>query len=392
MELNRAQLLVHDDTVLAQFHADHNIPDDVLIERSGPNEDANWVEGEGNHIPPQPRLVTDALDKDLYLDEFVWVFGNWEFYDDDLDHFSFSRFKGYVLTVNNCRKTQKVVELLNYVLVYCHVIPHRADRQRQLRLPPLHIRERAPRRSLSIEVSDLIEGATTELVVDRSKTWAPRRSLSRRRAFPPKKGKGVDRSVAPLRIGGFPELWDPKFIAIELGKQVTNADSSRDLETCLALRNAITLLQDVVGLAIEDSEEFKNKLIMANLRVHTFENDLKQSKLDLAMMEKVVVYTRGKAEATLEKMNKTLQENTELKKVASREVLQKVFDHGFNRARDSYEKHVVELHPNFFQEGGLAFLKELGIPSDHPAWNSTSPPIEPLDPPTVYSPLILLGF
>ena len=41
MALNRAQMLVHDDEALAQFHADHHIPDDIIIERLGPNDDAD---------------------------------------------------------------------------------------------------------------------------------------------------------------------------------------------------------------------------------------------------------------------------------------------------------------------------------------------------------------
>ncbi|GFZ16768.1 hypothetical protein Acr_26g0000380 [Actinidia rufa] len=45
MELNRAQLLVHDDTTLDKFRTDHGIPNDVQIEGSEPNEDANLVEG-----------------------------------------------------------------------------------------------------------------------------------------------------------------------------------------------------------------------------------------------------------------------------------------------------------------------------------------------------------
>ena len=47
MALNLAQLLVHNDEALAQFYIDHRIPDDIVIERSGPNDDADWVEGEG---------------------------------------------------------------------------------------------------------------------------------------------------------------------------------------------------------------------------------------------------------------------------------------------------------------------------------------------------------
>ncbi|GFY90924.1 hypothetical protein Acr_07g0011200 [Actinidia rufa] len=68
--------------------------------------------------------------------------------------------------VNNCGKTRKVTKLLNYVPLYRHFIPHQADRQRQPRLPPLHICERALRGRclLSIEVSNLINGTVVELV------------------------------------------------------------------------------------------------------------------------------------------------------------------------------------------------------------------------------------
>ncbi|GFY94073.1 hypothetical protein Acr_09g0005190 [Actinidia rufa] len=41
MELNIAQLLVHDDTTLNKFWTDHDIPEGVRIEHPQPNEDAN---------------------------------------------------------------------------------------------------------------------------------------------------------------------------------------------------------------------------------------------------------------------------------------------------------------------------------------------------------------
>ena len=40
-------MLIHDDAALAKFHRDRNIPNDILIKRPGPNEDASLVEGEG---------------------------------------------------------------------------------------------------------------------------------------------------------------------------------------------------------------------------------------------------------------------------------------------------------------------------------------------------------
>ena len=51
MELNQAQLLVHDDEALNKFRTDHRIPDDVQIEHSKLNEIVNFVEGNRDRIP-----------------------------------------------------------------------------------------------------------------------------------------------------------------------------------------------------------------------------------------------------------------------------------------------------------------------------------------------------
>ena len=57
MALNQAQLLVHDDKALTRFCFEHCIIDDVMIKIPGPNDDANWVEGEGNRIPVQTWFI-----------------------------------------------------------------------------------------------------------------------------------------------------------------------------------------------------------------------------------------------------------------------------------------------------------------------------------------------
>ena len=57
MELNRAQLLVYDDEALDKFGNDHDIPYNVLIERTRLREDANSVEGEGYHILDRTCLI-----------------------------------------------------------------------------------------------------------------------------------------------------------------------------------------------------------------------------------------------------------------------------------------------------------------------------------------------
>ncbi|GFS35839.1 hypothetical protein Acr_00g0042470 [Actinidia rufa] len=141
---------------------------------------------------------------------------------------------------------------------------------------------------------------------------------------------------------------------VELGKQVTNDDTSRDYETCLALGNTVMLLQDVADFVAEGSEEFKDLMIMqsiqslqravansdcmkkyssnlkkANQKSHAFEGELKQSRLDLASSELA---------------------------------------------------------------GWLACMKELRTPSDHPAWNAVALLVELPEPPTVHSPIILSSF
>ena len=60
MELNRAQLLVHDDEALNKLRSVHHIPNDVRIEHPRANELANFVEGNGDHIPVRIWLIYQA--------------------------------------------------------------------------------------------------------------------------------------------------------------------------------------------------------------------------------------------------------------------------------------------------------------------------------------------
>ena len=58
---------------------------------------------DGNHYlcfrkpnQSQTMLVTDSFHKDLYLNDFVWFSGQWEFQADEPSHFSIPRQKGYI--------------------------------------------------------------------------------------------------------------------------------------------------------------------------------------------------------------------------------------------------------------------------------------------------------
>ena len=60
MVSNRVQLLVHEDEALARLRVVHHIPHNVVIERPSPNDDHDWVEGEGDQIPVRTWLIHQA--------------------------------------------------------------------------------------------------------------------------------------------------------------------------------------------------------------------------------------------------------------------------------------------------------------------------------------------
>ena len=142
-------------------------------------------------------------------------------------------------------------------------------------------------------------------------------------------------------------------------------------------------------------KKYSTNLKKANQWAPVFDGKLKQAKLDLAAAEQVLIHAHNEveaeAEAALAQMNKALQDLAELQKVAFTKVFEQVFNHGYNRNRDSYEKQVAKLLPSIFQEGWLFCLKELET-SNHLEWTAAAHLVELSDPPAVYSPLILLGF
>ncbi|GFY86368.1 hypothetical protein Acr_05g0000070 [Actinidia rufa] len=617
-------MLVRNNEALAQFRVDYRIPDDVIIERPGPNNDADWVEGEGNRMPirtwfiyqaglrfplskllksreglefttedlfhvycvvkprknpetqmlegnhylrlrkpnqPQTRLVTDSPDRDQYLNDFIWISGQWEFPVNEPDLFSVPRHRGYVpvgfnrrfwrrsdrcsaaiSAVNNCGRSRKVSDLLGYIPLYQYTIPLRAARQERPVLPPLQIRGPGSRlRSLPFdEVSDLFEGTSAELrrllkeaegessgsSESSSSSWdidlgdealndeaevedgeevdqipaaaplilaplvlvpepinlpssnsdvaiveprevvehfyshsdsssagsqlnaeimAPKvRILGKKQAptaEPPilpeapissTSALAEDQSTAPSLMGGkrkgkqpaegtsrpkrgkgagsatgTPELWAPQFAAVELGKQVTSADTSRDHETCVALGNAVMLPQDVADHAAETTAEFGGKLVMlgahwavsSSLRLKQGVVDLKKANLKVSNLEKELKQTqseladaRSAAEIAILQRNHPQQEASDLKAFACGEVYKKLFDRAFERAGDVYERQLAELRPGVFQEGWLACLKELQIPLDHPAWSFPALLVQLPASPERYSPFILPDF
>ncbi|GFZ02351.1 hypothetical protein Acr_15g0009590 [Actinidia rufa] len=518
-------MLVRDSETLAQFRVDHRIPNDVVIERPGPNDDADWVEGEGNRMPirtwfiyqaglrfPLSKLLRSVLSicgltfmqvslnfvRTVLAVEALMQREGLEFTAEDLFHVYCvvkprknpetqmlkgnhylrlrkpnqpqTRHRGYVpvgfnrrfwrrsdrcsaaiRAVNNCGRSRKVSDLLGYIPLY------------------------RPRSSLFDEVSDLFEGTSAELrrLLEEAKGESSGSSKSSSSSWdinlgdealneeaevedgfwgrnqpqqlsPPHSPRPPisstlapteDQSTAPSLMGGkrkgkqpaegtsrpkrgkgagsaagTPELWAPQFAAVELGKQVTSADTSKDHETCVALGNAVMLPQDVADHAAETTVEFGGNLVMlgaqlfqravssslqlkqgmvdlkkANQKESNLEKELKQTQSELAD-------ARSAAEIAILQRNHAQQEASNLKAFACGEVYRKLFDRAFERAGDVYERQLAELRPGVFQEGWLAYLKELQILLDHAAWSSPAPPVQLPTSPERYSPINLPDF
>ncbi|GFZ20000.1 hypothetical protein Acr_28g0007050 [Actinidia rufa] len=278
MVTNWAQLLVHDNAALAQFRANHRIPNDVQIERLGPNDNVDWVEGEG---------------KDLYLSDFIRVSGQWEFQDDDPRPYSLSGYIGYIPIVNNCQKMCNAVDLLCYTSLYHLTIPYRGDHRIQPNLAPLHIRER--------ESIDSIKSSSS----DSSSNWDVDLGLG-------EEEEDEDTEVEDGEGGGSlgsegEEDMAPRDRALGKNRAAEEMPMKLALDLVLALLIPAELPQDVVDLTTKDLEGFRDRLVMMGAR----------ARVDLAASEQAAVNARNEAKAAIEEKNKALQDMAELQKVSS---------------------------------------------------------------------------
>ncbi|GFZ15739.1 hypothetical protein Acr_25g0001480 [Actinidia rufa] len=341
----------------------------------------------------QTVLVVEALmqreELEFTAEDLLHVSSQWEFPAGKPDPFSIPRHRGYVLG-------RPILPLF------------------QIRGPGPR-----PRSSFSEEVSDLFEGTSAELQrlleeaegessgssESSSSSWdgneeimAPKvRTLWKGQApriEPPMLPEAPDlsmlvpaedQSITPSSMAGAgsatgnPELWAPQFTSVELGKQVTSADTSKDYETCVALGNAVMLPQDVTNHAAETTTEFGGKLVMlgaqasaflfqravsTSLRLKQGTMDLKKANQKANNLEKELKLgvhmdrqspnsqmKRSTVEIATLQWNQAQQEASDLKAFACGEVYKKLFDRAFERAGDVYERLLAELRSGIFQEG-----------------------------------------
>ncbi|GFZ09640.1 hypothetical protein Acr_21g0002390 [Actinidia rufa] len=364
MELNQAQLLVHDDVALARFRRDHEIPNDVLVERPGPNEVASTVRGHGDHILVRTwlihqtnfgsQLVAKNPDKDLYLNEFVWISGNKEFRPGDDKLWSFPRTNGRINDGFNC---------------------HYKVHSKQCKVAIQHVNNNQEPR----DVATLLQhGARASLA-----------------------------ATSPSTPVAAPELWAPDLSIGELKRRIIIADIAREHDTCLLLAQVVMLPRDVVDLHAEDGVSMCSLTVMQHIqrekkcsdelkrtqrKAVTLDEELRKRDKDLATITKEHVNATGKLTVAHAKLDKSRGEVSKLQRVVQGPVYRRVFDYGWNRAGLFYVRNVAHERLDDFHDGWLACLKELGMPSYHPTWAAMKPPVVFPDPPEPYSPILLSGF
>ncbi|GFS36377.1 hypothetical protein Acr_00g0045630 [Actinidia rufa] len=256
MALNQAQLLVHANEALDRFHTDHRILNDVVIERLGPNDDADWgcpvlpplqVRGQA----PRPRgslsdevndlfegtsaelrrLLEEAKSESSDSNESSSSSWNVDLGDKGLDEEA---------EVEDGEEVDQLREVIKHFYTHSDSSSSSSRRNEETMAPKVRIlgKGQAPR----IEPTRFLELLDSSILV---------------------LGKGAGSAIGTLK------LWTPQFTAIELGKHVTSADTSKDHETCIALGNAMMLPQDVADHVVETTVEFGGKLVMLGAQVST---------------------------------------------------------------------------------------------------------------------------
>ncbi|GFS33558.1 hypothetical protein Acr_00g0029260 [Actinidia rufa] len=472
MELNRAQLLVHNDTSMERFRTAYCIHADVglrfsinsllkeamaccrltfmqvsvnfvrtvltmdmlirILDKTFGAEDFFNVYTvvrpkrepgnplyTGNHYlclrnpnQPQTRLVDSNPSKDMFLDEFIWVLGGWEFRAGDDGLWSFPRYNDHLPNNFNDR----VVELV------------------KVSLPPLRIEGQTPwREAFSLE-SEEEEEAVSQLVLNRRrgrvvsvvkpKDPVPRIfilssnyehsddlalvelakaimgvKLNSLDALLLDKHKGNEllvgtpkrpwRRIGEMSLGADSELWRPEFSACELGRQVTTADSARDHNTNVPLARAVMLPNDVAALSEETSKTMRSLLVMQ----HVQSVELKRAKKKVGNMESELNKPGSHWEKLIKlrpiwlPLNKPEMAVTQLQpSLKAKLMLPRPLPPSFR------QWHVIEVRSEAFLEGWLTCPSELGVSKDNPVWSKATPTFEFPESPMHYLPMVLFGF
>ncbi|GFY84282.1 MATE efflux family protein [Actinidia rufa] len=241
------------------------IPDDVLIERSGSNKDANLVDGEGNF---EVRNLIKGTAVELWRlkkeAEGQSTSSSRSSSSDSFDLSNEDADEGVTGVVGDEKRTprSKKGKKVNQIKDQVPAIPHLAQILVTEPILVLSSTSKAAGDLGFLEVSPAVE----DLI---------------KHSF--NQGGSLEEEVDMV----------PKLRNLELQRAVANSDHMK---------------------------KYSNDLKKANHKIPAFKGELKQARLDLAMAELIAIHARNEVEAALAKMNQVLQELVELKKVASKEL------------------------------------------------------------------------
>ncbi|GFZ01025.1 hypothetical protein Acr_14g0006600 [Actinidia rufa] len=368
-----------------------------------------------NLLQPQKRLVTNNPNKDLFLNEFVWVLGNWEFRAGDNVYYAstdayfycYANFndkfrrrseecKKAIQDVNNRQALRNVDNLLVYELIYRHVIPHKAEELSRIRFlrcaSKNKLRSATPSTWKGLGLSSARTIHSPEFKVGKraspqayraiflqipqilNQKFQPYQSLFRARTMSiptisptlpcsPWERLGLSSSEAQLldkckgkeHVEGRPSKKSKKNEGEMSSALLPSLDANTEL---WKPKFSIAELGKQVTVAnTAKDHDISLALARASLqRIAVISDLMKEESIELKRTKK-----KNEASAAGVQRDKALKDLTELQVT----VYEWVFNRGISGVGDNHDKQVAKLCPGIFMEGWLACLTKLGIPEDN---------------------------
>ncbi|GFS42191.1 hypothetical protein Acr_00g0078420 [Actinidia rufa] len=353
---------MHEEVSMSKYRSDHDIPNNVLIERPRPNEDANTVEGHGSRTRFAYGLSIKS--RETGNSELEMTVSGLSLGTMEISSIASNP------THSGTSSTMPTIYLSSLsslsLLDSKEEVKHGEEiNEGEAPIPTLAVvaSTPAPVEPISIsnsdgEASDLEFSLVLPTVKEEdehsySKVVDPTQVQKHPQVQ-------VTAPVAPTPSVE-PSLPSSPFLRRRKGKVPEVGTSKRRKWGKAGLVSALTptespeplvvmLPQDVIELAVKDSVEADDKMVMQCIqslfRAMANAKHLKKHSLDFkqAQNDEVPALATIEVEAARNKMAKA-QDLAKLQKVAQVSMYQQVFDRSFHRAGDHYTRQVAEIHP-----------------------------------------------
>ncbi|GFZ19878.1 hypothetical protein Acr_28g0005830 [Actinidia rufa] len=300
MDLDQAQLLVHSDDALDEFRTDHGIPDNIQIERPGPNEKVNTVEGMGNRsryvgevrFPPLriqgralPRRALSLIKLSAKLNEGVAIAREYDSAEEvPLSSSSSS------LTNDDKKEVPQLVRRRRWVVDPILVLSLNSKDSNNLSSDQLHpiSKDEIEHLYTGDSAANLSLGEKLRWVQSSRQLFVLCPTPNKRKSKQAAKGhskrqkqKGEMSSASPLSLVEQAKLWNPEFFVVDLGKDPRFVGDAANLEH--AESNHCVRAREVVCAELKKSKKkvinVESKIKLAKFALTTIDH----LKLDLVI-------------------------------------------------------------------------------------------------------------